>query len=263
MKLFRFILGIFLFWFISAPAHVPFTLELHLQPYTHHCRWIFTAPVPIHYRLLTLTHPDRLVIDFKQARLVKRFSAASLMATPVESIRIGSHENNELRIVFDLKNNVSVREATFKPSSSEPHYQLVLDFTWSSTVSPVVESFTPRAKDVIVVIDPGHGGKDPGAIGSRGTPEKVVVLQIARYLRDALNQQSGFKAYLTRQSDYYLTLRERLSIARRHQADLFIAVHADANAYRRWGVAGASVYALSERGATSEAARWLAEKENQ
>jgi len=116
-------------------------------------------------------------------------------------------------------------------------------------------------RNVIIVIDPGHGGKDPGASGPRGTHEKNIVLAISKQLQRIINQQPGFKAVLTRKSDYYISLRRRLRIARQYHADMFIAIHADA--YRNREAHGASVYALSRRGATGEAARWLARRENQ
>lgn len=122
-----------------------------------------------------------------------------------------------------------------------------------------VRSRKPR--DVVIVIDPGHGGKDPGARGGRGTQEKDVVLAIARRLQAQINQQPGFRAVLTRNGDYYIGLRQRLALARKHQGDMFIAIHADA--HEHVNACGVGVYALSQRGATSEAARWLAQRENQ
>lgn len=116
-------------------------------------------------------------------------------------------------------------------------------------------------RPVIVVIDPGHGGKDSGAVGKLRTREKDVVLLIAQNLKKLLNQEPGFKAVLTRQTDVYLSLRERLALARQYKADIFVSVHADA--FKNSEAQGISVYALSQRGATSEAARWLATKENQ
>lgn len=118
----------------------------------------------------------------------------------------------------------------------------------------------PSHEKIIVVIDPGHGGKDPGATGPRGIREKNVVLAISKIIQQKINEKSGFQAKLTRGGDYYLTLRQRLTVARKDKADLFIAIHADA--YMNNDAVGASVFALSQSGATSEAARWLADKEN-
>lgn len=117
-----------------------------------------------------------------------------------------------------------------------------------------------RSTVLTVVIDPGHGGYDTGAIGSRGTTEKSVVLAIAKRLAIKINQTPGLHAVLTRTGDYYLPLRGRLNMARQNNADLFIAVHADG--FFNDNASGVSVYALSTRGATTEAARWLARQEN-
>ncbi len=128
------------------------------------------------------------------------------------------------------------------------------------TQAAAVKNMPRNSRNIIIVIDPGHGGKDPGASGPRGYHEKNVVLAIARYLARDLNNEPGFKAVMTRSQDYYIPLRQRLDIARRDKGDMFVSIHADA--FNDTSAYGASVYALSERGATSEAARWLAEQEN-
>lgn len=117
-----------------------------------------------------------------------------------------------------------------------------------------------KARDVVVVIDPGHGGKDPGARGASGTQEKDVVLAIAKRLQTQINRTPGFRAVLTRNGDYFIGLRNRLALARKYRGDMFIAIHADA--HEHLNACGVGVYALSQRGATSEAARWLAKQEN-
>lgn len=137
----------------------------------------------------------------------------------------------------------------------------------SIPVSPAAPSVVtavskpPPAHTKVIVIDPGHGGKDPGAVGPGGYQEKNVVLAISKILQEILHKQ-GYQAVLTRDRDFFIPLRQRLAIARRYKPDLFVAVHADA-AYSGSTATGASVFALSERGATSEGARWLAIKENQ
>jgi N-acetylmuramoyl-L-alanine amidase len=127
-------------------------------------------------------------------------------------------------------------------------------------VTPSAETLRKVERLVIVALDPGHGGEDPGAIGPKGLREKDVVLQVALALRDKLNQQPNMRAFLTRDGDYFVPLAERVRKARRVQADLFISIHADA--FTNPAARGASVFALSDRGATSTAARWLADKEN-
>ena len=123
-----------------------------------------------------------------------------------------------------------------------------------------IKSYRRYGRDLIVAVDAGHGGEDPGARGSKGTKEKVVVLAIARKLASLINKTKGMKAVLVRNGDYYISLRGRMRKARKARADLFISIHADA--FRQKSVRGSSVFTLSRKGATSEAARWLAAKEN-
>ncbi len=222
------------------------------------------------YHVFELQQPNRLVIDFRNTAPNPSFHAQVLDHALVKSIR-SSRTGHQFRLVFDLNFPVSY---TLKPQA----HQLFVSLTRSavSNHSPVLNSArkafaAPKpvyqdamgagTKDVVVVIDPGHGGKDTGAIGQRGTREKNDVLAISKKLQILINHQVGFKAVLTRSNDYYLTLRQRLALARRYKADLFVAIHADA--FRNHRARGASVYALSQRGVTSEAARWLAERENQ
>lgn len=115
-------------------------------------------------------------------------------------------------------------------------------------------------RPILIALDPGHGGEDPGAIGSRGTREKDIVLQIAQRLKKLIDAQPNMRAYLTRDRDYFVPLNVRVQKARRVQADLFISIHADA--WIKPSARGSSVWALSQHGATSSAARWLAKKEN-
>ncbi len=158
---------------------------------------------------------------------------------------------------------VSARKA---PAKSLPAQSLPAREVYTSppppAPAPIHSSSAPpkSMRDVVVVIDPGHGGKDPGAIGTRRSAEKHVVLAIALKLKQLIDRQPGMRAVLTRNGDYYVGLRQRMEIARRHNADIFVAIHADA--FNNHQSSGASVFALSQRGATSEAARWLAEKEN-
>ena len=132
----------------------------------------------------------------------------------------------------------------------------------SPELKPVIAQHAPPKilRDVVVILDPGHGGKDPGALGARKSQEKRIVLEIAKKLKKLIDKQPGMRAVLTRDGDYYLGLRERLNIARKHEGDVFVSIHADAFISSK--SKGVSVFALSQRGATSEAAQWLAEKEN-
>lgn len=256
--------------------------DLQIKSYPKYCQITIEATSPIHYQLMTLSSPDRIVVDIDHGHLVRLFNRSLLQGTPIQDIRSGYH-NNKLRIVFDLKNRATTSALMLLPSHHTPDYRLKLSLNWqalpssmaapqatprpryqfSQPAKPVELSPMPvRSSKIIVVIDPGHGGKDPGATGPMGGREKNVVLQISKDLQRDINQLPGFQAYLTRDGDYYLTLRQRLAIARHYKADMFIAIHADA--YRGSRAAyGASIFALSQRGATSEAARWLARRENE
>ena len=215
---------------------------------------------PTQFHVFALENPNRLVVDLHDARLATNLQKVSLSHSALKSLR-GGHPNPEtLRLVFDLKNAVH-----FKSFANDN--KIMLDIYAENSVRPTsapTESPTIVEKKsslpFVVVIDPGHGGKDPGAVGELGTQEKNVVLAISKRLAQLINNQPNMRAVLTRNGDYFVPLRERLKLARKGKADLFIAIHADSYFNNR--STGASVYALSHRGATSEAARWLAKRDN-
>jgi len=168
-------------------------------------------------------------------------------------------------VVLDLKSAIKPRSFVLEPNQQYGH-RLVVDLIDEKgrrverAASPTVTQGASGKRDIVIVVDPGHGGEDPGAIGPRGTREKDVVLRMSKTLADLINKQPGVAARLTRTGDYYIGLRNRTILARKHNADLFVSVHADA--FRTPQPSGASVFALSQRGATSETARWLAQSEN-
>jgi len=215
------------------------------------------------HKLFTLDHPDRVVIDLPQTHLASevRVPAASGIVTDV---RLGTQPDGTLRVVVQLKSPLAAHSAW---APGEEGHQLVLSLG-EPAQAPQVPPKTVRAlhapgegaRDVIIAVDAGHGGVDPGAIGQGGTREKDVTLAIARALAERINAEPGMRAMLTRDRDEFLVLRDRIARARAARADMFISVHADSIADR--SVTGASVYVLSVHGASSEAARWLAEREN-
>ncbi len=215
------------------------------------------------HKLFTLDHPDRVVIDLPQTHLASevRVPAASGIVTDV---RLGTQPDGTLRVVVQLKSPLAAHSAW---APGEEGHQLVLSLG-EPAQAPQVPPKTVRAlhapgdgdRDVIIAVDAGHGGVDPGAIGHGGTREKDVTLAIARALAERINAEPGMRAMLTRDRDEFLVLRDRIARARAARADMFISVHADSIADR--SVTGASVYVLSVHGASSEAARWLAEREN-
>jgi N-acetylmuramoyl-L-alanine amidase len=179
-------------------------------------------------------------------------------------MRHAARPDGSLRVVLDLSQAVRPKTFLLKPNASYGHRLVVDLYPVEATRTPrVAKSATDihRARDVVVAVDAGHGGDDPGASGSKfRTEEKKITLQIAERLKRLIDAQPGMRAVLTRTDDYFIGLRKRMALARKHRADLFVSIHADA--FRDKRVRGSSVYVLSRRGASSEAARWLAEKEN-
>jgi N-acetylmuramoyl-L-alanine amidase len=213
------------------------------------------------HSLAVLRSPDRVVLDIAGARLARGALASPNATGAVKQVRMGRRPSGELRIVFDLSRQVRAKSFPAAPNNHSG-YRLVIELNGAAAAeTPVkVEHARPDARSLIIAIDAGHGGDDPGAIGKYGTQEKDVVLAIARALALRVNEEPGMKAVLTRDGDYFVPLRDRMRRARAHQADLFVSIHADS--IRDRSVDGSSVYILSPRGATDEASRWLAERQN-
>ncbi|RMQ93083.1 hypothetical protein ALP97_100516 [Pseudomonas salomonii] len=232
-------------------------------------RLVFDLSGPVQYKTFSLTSPERVIIDLSGAGLSGDFSQLALKNSGITSIRSGHFGKSDTRIVLDLASPMQFNSFLLPPQDGQGH-RLVLDLT-SATHAPrqIAAQPTPLVapvdkahpkRDIIVVVDPGHGGKDPGAIGSKGQREKDVVLSIAQLLAKRLKREKGFDVKLVRNDDFFVPLRKRVDIARQHKADMFISVHADAAP--RLTASGASVYALSEGGATSATARFMAQREN-
>ncbi len=213
-------------------------------------------------RLFTLENPDRLVIDLPNTTLSSALQNEHYQDGVVSGMRFGEHAEDKLRIVVDLRRPVS---PAFKFVERQGGQRLVVDLGVKG--NPELANYQARItepsqlRDMIVAIDAGHGGKDPGAIGQRKTKEKDITLSVALRLYKRLQGQKGITPVLIRNTDKYVALRERIRIARSRHADLFVSIHADA--FKRREAQGSSVYALSLKGASSEAAQWLADKENE
>jgi len=210
------------------------------------------------YQVFRLSGPERVVVDFQDTRLRASLPRSGL-GDAVTQVRAGIQKGVDLRVVLDVVRRFEVK-STLLPADRQrgPRLQLELfpqGYTPSDSVSPPA-----RWRDIVIAIDAGHGGQDPGAIGPTGVQEKQVTLAIAKRLARLVNQERGLTAVLIRNSDRYIGLRQRFQKAREHKADLFVSIHADA--FRDPQVRGSSVYVLSEKGASNEAARWLAEQEN-
>lgn len=229
-----------------------------------HTRFVFELSQPVSHKIMILSKPDRLVLDLEDATKNTVFDQLDFSKSPVKSIRSAKRNKNDLRIVLDLKSKANPKSFLLKPNDQYGD-RLVVDLYKKSgkmtqAKPEIVKSWDGQKRDIVIVIDPGHGGEDPGAIGPNRLKEKDVVLAISKELKSLVNNKQGFKAHLTRGSDYYVGLRKRSALARKHNADLLVSVHADA--FIKAQANGASVFALSNRGATSETARWLAQKEN-
>ncbi|UTW09450.1 N-acetylmuramoyl-L-alanine amidase [Pseudomonas benzenivorans] len=247
-------------------------------------RLVFDLSGPVEHSVFTLSAPNRIVIDVAGAKLATGFDQLALSNTPITGVRSAQRTADQLRVVIDLAAAVTPKSFTLAPNQQYGH-RLVVDLfdqqadaapsrpstaTASAAPVPVTPTQAPPKlipvpggkRDIVIAIDAGHGGEDPGALSPvKGQYEKHVTLAIAKELQRQINAEKGFRAELVRTGDYFIPLRKRTEIARKKGADLFVSIHADAAP--RASASGASVYALSDRGATSETARWLADSENQ
>lgn len=215
---------------------------------------------PAEHSIFTLRGPDRLVVDLKDSRLAESIGKLPVGGA-IKSIRTGLRANGQLRVVLDLNETVRSRSFTAGPND-EYGDRLVIDLQQQGNLRTVKRASDAHVsgRDIVIAIDPGHGGRDPGAVGRAKTREKDVALNVSKLLAERINAEPGMKAVLIRSGDYYVDHRERMEIARRSKADLFVSIHADAVDDRR--AKGASVYVLSLKGASDEAGKRLAEREN-
>lgn len=248
--------------FVTTKAEAATTVEdVRIWAENGKTRVVLDLSKPVNHNIFTLRGPDRLVIDLKDGRMATALKNMPTGVGSVKTIRSGVLSNGQLRVVLDLNENVRSRSFTAGPN---PQYgdRLVIDLERSGslqTVKRASEAYTP-GRDVVIAIDAGHGGHDPGSIGRSKTREKDVALAVSRKLAARINAEHGMKAILVRNGDYYIDHRKRMEIAHNNGADLFVSVHADAFKDRRAN--GATVYALSLKGASDEEARLLAEREN-
>ncbi len=224
-------------------------------------RVVFDISKPAAYKLTMLNDPYRTVIDINNAAFVSPYVQPDQHDKYLQRIRTGRRNGTDLRIVLDLKKFSRHKSFQLQPNKHYGH-RLVVDLFDQEEIVPsdITDESPTLLRDVIIAIDAGHGGEDPGARGQKGLLEKNVVLQISKKLAGHINSQRGMQAVLIREGDYFMSLRKRINAARKHKADLFISIHADA--FRDPRVRGSSVYVLSKKGASNEAAKWLAEQEN-
>lgn len=228
-------------------------------------RIVLDTSAAVKYKYFTLDKPERVVIDLANAKLAEGLDLAKVAKDLVRIRKIrGAPRGKGFRLVLDAKQKLRPNAFTLKPISPYGH-RLVMDLAAPKQVrkKPAKQDAEtrPQNRDVVIAIDAGHGGEDPGALGPKRQQEKHLVLQIAKRTAQAVNAKPGYRAVLTRTGDYYIAHRKRTALAREARADLFVSIHADA--FTSAAASGASVYTLSDRGATSETAKWLAERANQ
>ncbi|TAK44428.1 MAG: N-acetylmuramoyl-L-alanine amidase [Betaproteobacteria bacterium] len=278
-------LGALLCFLSAAQAQV---VSTRIWPAKDYTRVTIESKSRLEYTLFTVKDPERLVLDLETASLgaaLAELHGKVVADDPyIEKLRVGRNRPGVVRVVLDLKTEVSAQAFSLKPVAGYEH-RLVLDIypmvapdplaalidqtekAAAAAAAPEAEKpaskVTPKAlvtRLATIVIDPGHGGEDPGALGRHGSREKDITLDIARRLKALVDAEPNMRALLTRDGDYFLPLHMRVDKARKVRADLFVSVHADA--FVRPHARGSSVFALSGKRATSEAARWLAKREN-
>jgi N-acetylmuramoyl-L-alanine amidase len=225
-------------------------------------RVVLELSAPVEHRVFALSSPDRIVVDLPRSSVPTPFALPEPRGL-VAGVRTGERPDGELRIVLELTRTAKAKTTLLAPSEQSGH-RLVIDLLQSSEAASVVRRAPPPVadggRDVVIAVDAGHGGEDPGASGRGGGREKDVVLGIARKLAAEIDAQPGMRAVLIRTGDYYVPHRKRMEIAHGARADFFVSIHADS--YRDSSARGATVYVLSEKGASDEASLLLAQREN-
>lgn len=262
-------------------------IAVRLWPSSTYTRLTLESTATLVYKQFVLTQPARLVIDIANIRVNRVMEQAANLVRRndpyIKQLRVGQFNSNTVRIVLELKQPVAPHLFTLAPVATIK-YRLVVDLfpddasdgndpllallkeydrgnlRQSQPAAAPLPGKAGSDRPMIIMIDPGHGGEDPGARGPRGTCEKDIVLKIARYLKQLLTKQPNMRVYMTRNEDVFIPLQVRVAKARNQRADLFISIHADAFTNR--AAHGASVFALSTKGATSAAARFLAQSQN-
>lgn len=264
-------------------------IAVRIWPASSYTRVTLESNIALKYRQFALSAPARIVVDLENVQLNSVLQGIGKQITSrdpyLKLVRVGQFDKKTVRIVFEVKIHVDPQMFTIAPVAGFKH-RLVVDFYPASGVytddDPLlalledynkgklddtlpVKAKKPgkagRDRPIIIMIDPGHGGEDPGAIGKYKTREKDIVLQIARRLKILINREPKMKVYMTRNEDVFIPLKVRVAKARKMQADLFVSIHADAFTNRK--ASGSSIFALSTKGATSNTARYLAQTQNE
>ncbi len=222
-------------------------------------RFVFESKEEILYKISKLSKPNRIFVDFEKANLAPTFSDIDFSKTDITRIRSSRQANGDMRLVFDLKRSIKFDHFVLK-SADESNFRYVIDFFKTADEKKSEKSALPIEKrKILIAIDPGHGGKDPGALGPDKIFEKNIVLAISKKIKNYFDIDPAFDAFLTRDGDYFLDHRKRSGMAIERKADLFVSIHADAFPDPRPN--GASVYALSTEGSESEMDKFMSNDE--
>ncbi len=222
-----------------------------------HTRVVFDVKKGAKYKIFKLTNPNRIVVDIERAYLTKKaLNKLKYRDKRINKIRSGNYEK-KLRIVIDSSKDFKVKSFTLAPNKHYTHYRIIVDLSDKVTITKKIKKDTDKK---IIMIDAGHGGEDPGAIGYYKSLEKNIVLKIAKKLKNIINSSTEYKAILSRKGDYYIPLVKRVRLAQQSNADLFISIHADA--VKRRSAKGASVYTLSKKGDETPFAKKLRMSQN-
>ncbi|ELY2858177.1 N-acetylmuramoyl-L-alanine amidase [Cronobacter sakazakii] len=264
-------------------------IAVRVWPASAYTRVTLESNRVLKYRQFALSNPERIVVDLEGVNLnavLKGVGSQIRVDDPfIKSARVGQFDPKTVRMVFELKKNVTPHLFALAPvaefrerlvidlypangtNEQDPLLALLEDYNkgeLDKQVPPATSGPQPgkagRDRPIVIMIDPGHGGEDPGAIGKNKTREKDVVLQIARRLRALIEREANMKAFMTRNEDIFIPLKVRVAKAQKQRADLFVSIHADAFTSR--AARGSSVFALSTKGATSTAAKYLAQTQN-
>jgi len=252
-------------WGVLTAAQAVSVEGMRLWPAPDHTRLVFDLNAPVQHSLFILNDPERVVIDLDAADFNAVLPQLTAADNVIKEIRFAKRGTTDLRVVLDLNRKVKAKSFSLKPQG-EYGNRLVLDLEYETAAVSLSKRIPKdivvpaRGRDIVIAIDAGHGGDDSGAIGRKGTREKDVVLKIAKQLEAVIRKQPGMKAVMIRESDYFVSLHKRVEKAREAEADLFVSIHADAFTNRR--ARGSSVFVLSEHGASSQVAKFLADSEN-
>ncbi|CNH73322.1 N-acetylmuramoyl-L-alanine amidase [Yersinia massiliensis] len=271
----------------AASSHI---IAVRVWPSSTYTRVTLESSTPLKYKQFALKNPDRIVVDIEGVHLdsvLKEISNQVQSSDPyLKQARVGQFDKNTVRLVLELKQSISPQLFTLKPFAKfrnrlvvdlypeqgstsvedDPLLALLEDYN-KGNVERNLPAEAPKAgkagrdRPIVIMLDPGHGGEDPGAIGRNKTREKDIVLQIARRLRALIQKEANMRVFMTRNEDVFIPLKVRVAKARKQRADLFISIHADA--FTSQAARGSSVFALSTKGATSTAAKFLAQTQNE